>query len=319
MGWEDLLAPNEDLRILPWTGGREIADQGRVWKVAGALPLAQGWYEFEVSGGRRATLRGPAEPDLDGFERGHEQTRGYLVGNRLIPDDVRVDPDPAKLVQQTEPVFLVEPGLERFSRALTARAGTGELIYLRQEFPEGPEVEVLEAYQDRAESVAHVTGVTPALDLAFRWISYQRWLAEERQRQQERQRQLQLAEEERARAAEERQRQAREHVGTGLGRRVLAATDFEAAARAALAISGAELLDSRASRNRREMVVQYRFRLHRLECVVERHTLRVVDAGVCLQDHETGEKGDRHLTLESLPPVVGQAIDEDRLVVWRHA
>ena len=67
------------------------------------------------------------------------------------------------------------------------------------------------------------------------------------------------------------------------------------------------------------MVVQYRFRQQRLECVVERHTLRVVDAGVCLEDHDTGEKGDRELTLESLPPVVGQAIDEGRLVVWRHA
>jgi len=319
MSWEDLLTTGEDLRILPWTGGCEVADKGRVWKVRGPLPLEHGWYEFEVSGGRRATLRDLAEPDLDRFEQGHDQTRGYLVGNRLIPDDVRVDPDPAKLVQQTVPVFLVEPGLERFSRALTVRAGTGDLIYLRQEFPEGPEVEVLEAYQDRAESVAHVTGVTPALDLAFRWISYQRWLGEERLRQQELKRQRQLAEEQRARAAEEAERQAREQMGTGLGRRVLAARDFEAAARTALAISGAELLDCRASRNRREMVVQYRFRLHRLECVVERHTLRVVDAGVCLQDHETGEKGDRQLTLESLPPVVGQAMDEDRLVVWRHA
>ena len=319
MSWEDLLSADEDLRVLPWTGGREVADLGRAWKIRGALPPEHGWYEFELSSGRRASLRGPAEPDLDHFEQQYEQRRGYLVGNRLIPDDVWVDPDPARLVQQTEPVFLVEPGLERFTRALTFRSGTGDLIFLRQEFPEGPEVEVMEAYQDRAESVAEVVGVTPALDLAFRWISYQRWLAEERQRlllELQRQRQQ---EEERARQAEQREREAARHAGTGLGRRLLAVNDFEAAARAALAISGAELLDCRPSRARLEMVVQYRFRRQRLECVVERHTLRVVDAGICLEDHDTGEKGDRHLTLESLPPVVGQAMDENRLVVWRHA
>ena len=319
MGWEDLLASDEDLRVLPWTGGRKVADRGRVWKIRGPLPPEYGWYEFEVSGGRRATARGAAEPDLDRFERGHRLTRGYLVGNRLIPDDVRVDPDPSRLVQQTVPVFLVEPGLERFCRALTARSNLGDQIYLRQEFPEGPELEVLEAYQDRAESVAQVAEVTPALDLVFRWISYQRWLAEERQLQRELEQERLREQEEQARATEERERRAREQIGTGLGRRLLAVSDFEAAATAALAISGASLLDCRASRIRGEMVVQYRFRRQRLECVVDRYTLQVVDAGICLEDHETGEKGDRHLTLESLPPVVGQAIDENRLVVWRHA
>jgi len=319
VAWEDLLADNLDLRVLPWTGGRKVADLGRAWKIRGALPPEHGWYEFEVSGGQRATLRGPGEPDLDRFEQGHPLTRGYLVGNRLIPDDARVDPDPARLVQQTVPVFLVEPGLERFTRALTARAGTGALVFLRQEFPEGPEVEVQEAYQDRMDSVAHVADVTPALDLAFRWITHQRWLGEERVRQQELRRQQRHEEEQRAREEAELELQILQAQGNGLGRRQLAVRDFEAAARAALAISGAELLDCRDSYNRGEMVVQYRFRQHRLECVVDRYTLRVSDAGVCLEDHETGEKGDNYLTLESLPPVVGQAIDENRLVVWRHA
>lgn len=319
MAWQDLISSKIDRRVLPWTGGRAVADGGRTWKIRGALPEEHGWYEFEVDGGRRAVLRGPGEPDLDAFEQRHPLTRGYLVGNRLIPDDARVDPAPARLVEQTVPVFLVEPGLERFTRAVTARAGTGDQVYLRQEFPEGPEAEVLEAYQDRAESVAHVAGVTPALDLAFRWITHQRWLGEERVRQAEAARRRREEEVARRQAAEQLEQEARQHAGTGLGRRVLAVQDFEAAARAALVISGAELLDWRPSRRRREMVVQYRFRQQRLECVVERHTLRVVDAGVCLQDHDTGEKGDRELTLESLPPVVGQAIDEGRLVVWRHA
>jgi hypothetical protein len=53
--------------------------------------------------------------------------------------------------------------------------------------------------------------------------------------------------------------------------------------------------------------------------VVDRNTLQVVDSGICLTDHHTGEKGDAYFTLESLPPVVGQAMDEGVLVVYRHA
>jgi hypothetical protein len=183
-----------------------------------------------------------------------------------------------------------------------------------QEFPQGPEAEVQVAYQDRKESVDHVAGVTPALDLAFRWVSRQRLLAEEREREMERIRQ----EEERKRVAEEKLRQAMKDAGTGAGRRALAQRDFTAAAKAALALTGAELLDARPSYNRREMVVQYRFRNRRLECVVDKDTMRVVDSGICLQDHRTGVKGDTRFTLESLPTVIGEAMRTGKLVVYRH-
>ena len=318
MGWEDLLA-DRDLRVLPWTGGRKVARGRRAWKIRGELPAEHGWYSFEVSGGRWASVAGEAEPDPDGFEQGHPTRRGYLVGNRLIPDDARVDPDPARLVEQTVQVYLVEPGLERFSRVATACSGTGDLVYLRREFPEGPELEVQEAYQDRKPGLDHVTGVTPALDLAFRWISYQRYLAEERQLQRELEQERREQQQQQELERQQRRQEALLDGRTGAGRRALAAHDFEAAARAALQISGAELLDTRDSCRRGEVVVQYRYRRHRLECVVARHTLQVVDAGVCLEDHDTGEKGDTLLTLESLPPVIEQAMDEGRLVIWRHA
>ena len=38
-----------------------------------------------------------------------------------------------------------------------------------------------------------------------------------------------------------------------------------------------------------------------------------------LTDESTGEKGDTRFTLESLPTVVQQAMDEGILVVYRHA
>lgn len=311
MSWQDLLSDGEK-RVLPWTGGRKVFDEGRSWSIKDRLPEEVGWYEFDVSGGRKAVLVGPAEADPD-FELRHPVRRGYLVGNRLIPDDARVDPNPKKLVDQTLSVQLVELGLERFTRAVVAY-NTEAWIYIRQEFPQGPEMEVQAAYQDRLDGVEHIKGVTPALDLAFRWISYQRLLAEEREREAERRR----LEEERKRAEQERIRKAMKDAGTGAGRRALAQRDFNAAAKAALAVSGAKLLDARQSYRRSEMVVQYRFRRQRFECVVDKKTLRVIDSGICLTDHHTGEKGDTYFTLESLPSVVGEAIDTGALVVYRH-
>lgn len=314
MSWEDLLSSEEN-RVLPWVDGRKIHADGRTWSIQGELPPEHGWYEFNTSSGRKASLIGPAEPDVEfEFESGWRVVRGYLAGDRLIPDGARVDPDPGKLVRQTVPVFLVEQGLDRFARAITVESG-GKLIYIRQEFPEGPEMEVQEAYQDRLDSVSHVKGVTPALDLTFRWISLQRLRAEERERQRE----LRRLEEERKRAEAERRRQAMRDAGTGIGRRTLAKRDFKAAARAALAVSGAQLLDAMPSRGRNEMVVQYRFRRRRLECIVDKNSLQVIDSGICLVDHQTGEKGDTYFTLESLPAVVADAIAQGVLVVYRHA
>lgn len=311
MSWQALLNSGGD-RILPWLGGREIHSKDRTWVVEGRLPREYGWYTFTTTSGRKATLKGEAEPDFD-FEQGHPVLRGYLVGDRFIPDDARVDPNPAKLIDQTEPVFCVELGLDRFTRARVVRERGGRLVYVMQEFPQGPETEVLMAYQDRKDSVNEVPGVTPALDLAFRWVSYQRAAAEARAAEMARIRAEEAAKE----AEQERVRRLMEQTGTAVGRRALATADFEAAARAALAVSGAELLDVRDSHKRGEKVVQYRFQLRRLECVVDARTLRVIDAGVCLDDHR-GTKGDTRFTLESLPGVIGEAIRQNKLVIWRH-
>jgi hypothetical protein len=312
MGWKDLLSSPDAEKVLPWIGGKNVHYRERTWTIKGKLPDEHGWYSFLISGGRKAELKGPSEYDPE-FEVGLGKAKGYLVGDRLIPDNARVDPDPNKLIDQTFPVFLVEPGLERFARA-TVISTRGGLIYIRQEFPQGSETEVQIAYQDRKESIAHIQGVTPALDLAFRWTSYQRLLAEEREREIERIR----IEEERKRTEQEKLRQAMKDSGTGAGRRALAQRDFNAAAKAALKLTGAVLLDTRQSFNKREMVVQYRFMDRRLECVVDKDTLRVIDSGICLTDHHTGVKGDTFFTLESLPTVVGQAIHEGKLVVYRH-
>jgi len=302
--WEDLLDAPES-RVLPWLGGRRVYDRNRAWRIAGDLPAEFGWYSFELSG-RIATLLEPAEPEA-GWEGYINTARGYLVGNRFIPEKARVEPDPDKLIEQTVPVFLVEPGLDRFAPVEICFDPVHRPIYVQQLFDLGPEDAVRRAFIDKRPDVHDVPGVPPALDLAFRFASRQRQLLEERR-----------AEVERRRQEEERREAARRNMGTGLGRRTLAATDFPAAARAALRVGGAEFLDARPGYRHNEMIVQYRFENRRLECVCDKATLRIIDSGICLTDHRTGEKGDTRFTLETLPGVVRQALDEGRLVVYRH-
>ena len=312
MSWRDLLV-QEEVAVLPWVGGAEVisADDSRSWEIKGRRPREFGWYSFTVTGGRDAILGEAAEADPD-FGAQRKCLQGYVVGARFIPDDARVDPDPTKLAAQTEPVLLVERGLERFARGVVVRVGE-KLVYLRQEFPQGPEVEVEDAFLEGEVDVVGVAGVTPALDLAFRWMTWLR--AEEERRRREVARRRREAEERRAVEAERRRLQG--EVGTGDGRRRLAQVDFAAAARAALGVSGATYLGHREARGRGEMVVQYRLRARRFECVVG-VDLRVVDSGICLTDERTGDVYDDFFTLESLPAVVMEAIDTGVLVVTRH-
>jgi hypothetical protein len=66
------------------------------------------------------------------------------------------------------------------------------------------------------------------------------------------------------------------------------------------------------------VVVRFRLDHRAFECTCEERTLRIIDAGICLVDHATNEKGDTYFTLESLPGVIGEANREGKLVVFRH-
>lgn len=309
MGWKNLLQTDEKV-TLPWTGGRFLNSDHRVWKIAGPLPKDFGWYCWRIEG-RKAWREGAVDPEPVLLEH---IVNGYLVGDHIVSDDARVDPNPETIINFSEKVYLIEPGLDRFVRVSAGRIfAEGPLIYVQQEFPLGSEDAVLEAYLDRAASVADIASVPPALDAAFRMEAYQRTLAEERRRELERLR----IEEEARQAREERRRALQERLGDGAGRRAMAKENFAEAARAALQIGGAELLDHRRSAQGGEWIVKYRVDGQRLECVVSAE-LAIVDAGFCLQDHDSGFKGDTLFTLESLPSVARQAIREGKLVIWRH-
>ncbi len=162
--------------------------------------------------------------------------------------------------------------------------------------------------------IMKVSGVTPALDAAFRMESWRRGEIERARAEVARI----LAEEEAKLAEAERRQKLMETVGSAVGRRRMAVVDFGEAARAAFAVGGAEYLDHRPMGFRNEMAVTFRVNGRRFECICDSGTLQIVDAGICLQDHRTGRRDDKLLTLESLPSVIIEADREGKLVVFRN-
>jgi len=309
MSWRDLLQKDEETVTLPWTGGRSLHSKSRVLKLE-RKPRDFGWYTFQIQG-QKATDPQLADPVPELLKK---PVDGYLVGDCLVPDDTRIDPDPGKIVNYSERVFLLPDNLDRFARVKAGRVyPEGPLIFMEEVFPLGPEDDVMNAYLDNKTEVHDIPGVVPALDAAFRMEVYQREQAELRRQEIARRR----AEEEARREKERRRQELLKKLGDGAGRRTLAQEDFLEAAKAALTVGGAQYLDHRKGGRKGEWVVKYRVDGQRLECVCDTN-LQIIDAGVCLEDHGTGEKGDRYFTLESLPAVIRQAIREHKLVIWRH-
>ncbi len=308
MGWRDLLTKEEKTVVLPWVGGRSLHFENQRWKLTG-IPAEHGWYEFHLVN-RVAILANAADANP---EQLRDTSTGYLVGNRFVPDNVSIPEIETQWPQGFQTVFLLEQGLERFCRIEvgTCREG-GRVIFKALAFPLGPENEVLSAYLDQKESVASIKELVPSLQAAFELETRERNRAVQRRLELERRRQAKADKTKR----DARREELANALGTGRGRREMALIDFHSAAEAALAIGGAILLDVRNGL-RREKVVRYRLDGRRYECVCDVQ-MRIIDAGVCLTDEDTGEKGDTFFTLESLPAVIRQADREGILVVYRH-
>ena len=305
MGWRDHLAQAEETIVLPWVGGKHLRSGGLMWVLDGWLPREHGWYEFTITNYRTALMNKPTDPKPEVLS--HTQ-RGYLVGDLLVLADTSMVYGTIEvLLALCEHVNLIEPGLPRFAQVSVGRTNRdGPLIFKGQEMGCGVEDEVAAAFQDHKSDVDSIKGALPALRTAFRLESWQRDETERRR-----------AELRAKRDAAERQRMLLEQLGDGAGRRAMAKVDFKEAAKAALAVGGAEYLDHRRSVNHGEMVVTYRILDRRFECVCNMN-LGIVDAGICLTSHRTGEKGDDRFTLESLPTVVLEAQQKHKLVVFRH-
>lgn len=309
MGWRDLITEEELTIVAPWVGGRSLHFDGRTRSIVGTVPSEHGWYRFDAEP-RKATLQGSADPDPETLR--FLQT-GFLVGNRFVPDGASPAIAQGDWGLHFKQVHLLEDGLERFVRIDVGTVVEGsELIFRGFAYPLGPEEEVLSAFLDRNESLDGIKAVIPSLQAAFDLECLERRKIEQRREELGR---LRRQEEERL-LQEAKRHEIQRSLGNGAGRREMAIVDFDCAATAALAVGGATLLDVRNGQGA-EKVVRYRLDGRRFECVCDLQ-LRIIDAGVCLTDEETGEKGDSFFTLESLPAVIRQAEREGVLVVFRH-
>lgn len=323
MGWRDLLQKDDERIVVAWVGGRSLCSLDRRWKIEGALPPEHGWYEWRIKS-RTAELVGTAT-NIDGFSigdltygRSPHRSVGYLVGDLFVSDqDGGKIKNPDALMKRFERVHLIEDGIEHFARVSVARFwDEGPYVFVREEFPLGPEDEVIAAYLDRLSTLDNIQGVVPALDLAWRMKVWHRSEVERRRAEEAARREVARREAEAARLRDEKMAKVRETLGDGEIRRQLALEDFEAAARAALTVGGGEYIEHRRGRRRDEFIVRYRVDGRRYECVCDQ-TMHIVDAGICLQDHDTGEKGDTYFTLESMPGVTRAAMAEGA-AIWRH-
>ncbi len=316
--------------VLPYFGGGSVDAASRRLRVS--TPPAPGWWRFDVQG-RTATAREPAEPEgLDGLPL----IRGHLWGSRLVREGAVAEP--VKLLPEEEP--------PRFSPVRTRRWHDGTLVFEGLDFEgeaEGTarlmleegrtlaEVKAVPASLRAAFGYAVLEGASRALGIRFSPVEVRgqvlsvseggRPAAEARLRALATEREayvravearLRALEVQRLRAEEEVRLQAelarlRSHP-RHLERQAHGAVRVERALEAA----GARLLDTRRLGSER-LEVTFGFMGERFISIVDASTLQVVDAGICLAG------ADREVTLESLPSVIREAIEDDVLVITRHA
>lgn len=321
MTWQNYIQQPNAFVTLPWPGGRMLQSATQRWAIDGPLPPYAGWHTFKLAH-RAVVFAHTVEPQPQLLTA--DVVTGYLVGDRIVPQHARVPSALAELTACSRRVYAIDPGLDRF---VVIKAGAvapqAPLFFISQEFGGVADAEVLTAFLDRRPDIAHVKHVAPALEAAFRLETWHRADTERRRAEAEAAAAAQAAAAQAAAAAEAqaatlaaRRTALLAQTGSSIGRREIAAADFEVAARAALRIGNAELIDVRRAAAPTERVVRYRVDHGRYECICNL-SLRIVDAGVCLTDHD-GTKGDTWLTLESLPSVIREAIRLDRLVIFRH-
>lgn len=306
--------------VLAYLGGAHVHGHDRRLRVSGARP-APGFHQFEVSG-RNARALAPADaPDLGDLPkaRGH-LTSGWLVSSAglarlyILPEE---EPPPLAI-------------------ARARRWHSGDLLFEALDFDGEIEAEARLRLERRA-SLEGLKGVPSTLRIAYGIAlalavsrragtplavrelagrathiadvgepAVAALLAEiERER---------LAEQRRAweRAVEEGRPQVRLR-GRGMGRdRIVTPTLDNADDRAESALDGADARMLAARRlERGNLEVVFEFMGERFISVVDALSLQVIDSGVCLAG------SDRLVTLDSLPGVIREAIDSDRLVITR--
>lgn len=309
--------------VLPYFGGASVDAASRRLRVS--TPPAPGWWRFDVQG-RTATAREPAEPrGLDGLPL----VRGHLWGTRLVREGAVAEP--VQLLPEEEP--------PRFSPVRVRRWHDGTLVFEGLDF-EGEAEGTVRLMLEEERTLAEVKAVPASLRAAFGYAVLEaasrvlgiRFSAPEVRGQvlavaeggravaEARLRALAAEREAHVRAVEARLRveESEARPRAELSRLRVQPRPLERQAQGmarverVLEAAGGRLLATRRLGNER-LEVTFGFMGERFISIVEADSLRVVDAGICLAG------ADREVTLESLPSVIREAIEDDVLVITRHA
>ncbi|MFL5350697.1 MAG: hypothetical protein ACJ8AT_38495 [Hyalangium sp.] len=320
----------EEERVLPYFGGAFLHAADRRLRLP-TEPEAPGWYRFRIKG-REATPLGPAEPEaLESLP----SVRGHLVGERLVRE--------GSIAERLH--FLPEEEPPRLAPCRARRWYSGELLFDSLDFESEAEEAARRALEEDA-ALAQVKGVPATLRAAFAYAVLEaesrrigipaapaelrphlgrvaelgrpeaeralRALAAERALAEREMRELRMRRELVDRARQAVQEQAQPVDPRRQPRRW--AEDAMARAELALEAAGARMRSARVLGNGNLEVI-FTFMDERFISVVSMATLQVVDSGICLGHPPS----DNLVTLESLPSVIKEAIDTDRLVILRHA
>jgi hypothetical protein len=293
--------------VAPYFGDGKVCRGDRAWRVPHfSLP---GWYLWSAS--PRSAM--PLE-ELDPFSFEAMDTLlfpglvvkvGYLLGDRMVENNGLG----MRKLSHLQKVWYIPPDPLKFQQFNLVLWPSGHWVFrdeamgFEQDFP------VRDIYEQRGTlaEVEAIPGISPVLKRVFLWESEIRDAEEQARKDAEEAERKRIA----ALAAEERRKAEEEEMKKRMG-------EFGTAVPIILHSYGAELLRIREIRPN-EAEVAFRYRGERMACVIRKDTMQVLDAGICLTDHETGRKHDHRLTLRALIPVVKEAIETHKLVIWRHA
>lgn len=322
-----LRAPEDGVPVL-YLGGFDAYAQGRTLRLAEPSELAPGFYGAKVTG-RRATLGARVEPfglealpahdghfacgyvALAGAKAARLELLGEAEPDALAPVRGRLHPTGVLLLAETkledEPEAEARGRLDD-GRGLDGLRGVGATLRVAfaletvQRVARDMRVEVAPA-----EILPHVMAI--AEEGAARARALLTAILLRRREEAGR-----LEEQARARAMAQAHEALREHVRQTAHRvRQQAAPRLTPVERADRALTAAQatLLHARRITERGQLEVRFRFMGEIFISVVDDETLHVFDAGICL------DGADEEVTLESLPSVIREAIEEERLVITR--
>ncbi len=319
MDYKAFLKPTDPI-VLPYFGGTRVDSAQRRFAVE--AQLAPGWWRFQIDG-RRAVPLEPASPvALESLP----VMRGHWVDGWVIEDGRKLGR--IALPPDDEPAAL--------SRVVARRWYGGDLLFDTIEFEDDAELSARRALEERRPLV-DIKGIVPSLRAAFgyalgmavaRDLGFAMTLRELTPRvvaiadggrdvvvpllaAMIAQREAEAAEA--RRRAEEAEAAARLAGAVKGAKLVKRARTPERHADEVLEAARARLITSRRVGGGSQLDVTYEVDGTRIMSIVDAGTLQVIDPGICLSGAH------RVLTLDAMPSVVREAIEEDHLNITRRA